>query len=510
MILIHPPVAKPCEPPAGLAGLSGALKQNNVKHEVLDANLETLLYVMDRSQSQTFIPPDKWTARALRNISKNHASMKDWRIYHSIDRYKRAVIDLNHAVEMSVDNGFTLSLADLHHHELSPLRSNDLIMAAEHPLQNPFYPYFRERLLELVQKRGSTVVGFSLNFLSQALCTFAMAGLLRKEFPHLTIILGGGLVTSWMRNLNWKNPFSGLVDHLVAGPGENQLLSILGINNVQEENFTPDYSSLPLNDYLSPGFILPYSASSGCYWNKCSFCPERAEDNPYIPLPVEKVANELNALIAKTSPVMVHLLDNSVNEKLLKRLAGNPLNVPWYGFARISELLMDIDFCMALRKSGCVMLKLGLESGDQRVLDQMQKGINIETASLALKTLRRAGIAAYVYLLFGTPAETLREARKTLEFVIDHKDEISFLNLAVFNMPVCGPEAGKFETGSFYEGDLSLYTDFSHPNGWDRKNVRRFLDNEFKRNKAVSEILKNDPPIFTSNHAPFFAVNHRS
>src|SRR4030065_2935102 len=104
------------------------------------------------------------------------------------------------------------------------------------------------------------------------------------------------------------------------------------------------------------------------------------------------------------------------------------------------------------------MLKLGLESGYQGVLDQMQRGINFETASLVLKTLRKAGIASYVYLLFGTPAETLTEARKTLEFVVRHKNEIRFLNLALFNMPMCGPEAWKFETRSFYEGDLSLYT----------------------------------------------------
>lgn len=353
---------------------------------------------------------------------------------------------------------------------------------------------------------SGTLVGFSLNYLSQALCTFSMAGFLRKEFPRLDIVLGGGLVTSWMRNPKWTNPFKGLVDYLVAGSGEYQLLSILGIKGISEEHFTPCYDVLPLNDYLSPGLILPYSASSGCYWNKCSFCPERAEDNPYVSAPIDCITSDLDSLVEKTNPVMVHLLDNSVSTALLKRLTDDPLSVPWYGFARIEKLLNDIDFCRALKRSGCVMLKLGLESGDQRVLDSMQKGIDLETASLSLKALKKAGIAAYVYLLFGTPEETLSEARKTLEFVVRHKDEISFLNLAIFNMPVCGPEAGKFQTSSFYEGDLTLYTDFSHPKGWDRKQVRRFLDNEFKRNKAVAEILRREPPIFTSNHAPLFAM----
>ncbi|MEF9438469.1 MAG: radical SAM protein, partial [Candidatus Mariimomonas ferrooxydans] len=159
-----------------------------------------------------------------------------------------------------------------------------------------------------------------------------------------------------------------------------------------------------------------------------------------------------------------------------------------------------------LKKSGCVMLKLGLESGDQGVLDKMHKGIDVETASLALKTLKKVGIAAYVYLIFGTPAETLPAARKTLEFVVRHKDEIGFLNVALFNMPFCGLEGSRFETSSFYEGDLSLYTDFSHPTGWNRKDVRLFLNNEFKKQRAVSEILKKDPPVFTSNHAAFFVM----
>ena len=62
----------------------------------------------------------------------------------------------------------------------------------------------------------------------------------------------------------------------------------------------------------------------------------------------------------------------------MKRLADHPPGVPWYGFVRITRHLTDLDFCMALKRSGCVMLKLGLESGDQRVLDGLQKGINLE------------------------------------------------------------------------------------------------------------------------------------
>ena len=390
---------------------------------------------------------------------------------------------------------------------MSPLKSRDLVRAAEDPGRNPFYPYFRERLGALVERKQPSVAGFSLNYLSQALCTFAMAGFIRKSFPRVKIVLGGGLVTSWMKRPEWKNPFGGLVDLLVAGPGEYPLLSLLGAGETGKECM-PDYSLLPTHDYFAPGSILPYSASRGCYWHQCSFCPEKTEDNPYIPIPVTRVIPEIRKLAGKTDYTLVHFLDNAMSVSLMKALSETDEGLPWYGFARVSRELTDIDFCVALKRSGCVMLKLGLESGDQGVLDRMQKGIDVETASLALKTLKKAGISTYVYLLFGTPWETLSSARRTLEFVIRHGDAIGFLNLAVFNMPVCRNE-GELETRSFYDADLSLYTDFRHPEGWDRKRVRSFLENEFKRQRDVSFILRKDPPLFTSNHAPFFVMDQR-
>jgi radical SAM superfamily enzyme YgiQ (UPF0313 family) len=148
------------------------------------------------------------------------------------------------------------------------------------------------------------------------------------------------------------------------------------------------------------------------------------------------------------------------------------------------------------------MLKLGLESGDQEVLDRLQKGIRLENASQVLKNLKSAGIGVYLYLLFGTPAETRLEALKTLEFVVNLSEAIDFLNLAIFNMPVSSDEADELGTEKFYDGDLSLYTGFQHPQGWGRKQVRSFINNEFKRHPAVAEILRRDPPFFTSNHAP--------
>ena len=153
------------------------------------------------------------------------------------------------------------------------------------------------------------------------------------------------------------------------------------------------------------------------------------------------------------------------------------------------------------------MLQLGLESGDQAVLDKLGKGIMLNEAAHALAALHHAGIAAYVYTLFGTPVENEQSARKTMDFVTAHAGAIDFLNISIFNLPRGSIEAQGLETYDFSEGDLSLYQGFVHPEGWDRSKIRRFLDKEFKRHPAIARIVRNDPPFFTSNHAPFFVMN---
>ncbi|MBI5633878.1 MAG: radical SAM protein [Nitrospirae bacterium] len=479
------------------------LNRYGVEHSLLDANLGGLLYLLGLP-----LPSGRsdnaWTKRSFRNCGQNIAALRDPRLYRQLDRYKRAVKDIGKVLTEVSPSDISVSLADYAHRGLSPVKSMDLLAAADKPGANPFYPYFSARLRELFDRRKPAMVGISLNYLSQALSAFSMIGFIRREFPGLKIVMGGGLVTSWMRNLHWKNPFSGLVDHFIAGPGEYQLLALLGKNSKEETLPVPDYQSLPCDEYLSPGFILPYSASSGCYWNRCDFCPEEAEQNSYIPIPPKQVIGDLKELAARTNPSLIHLLDNAVSPALLEALCTERPAAPWYGFARVSSQLTDPAFCAALKKSGCAMLKLGIESGDQGVLDALDKGIRVETASDVLKNLQKAGIATYVYLLFGTPVETEASARKTLEFTAEHSDCINYLNLAIFNMPICGKASAALSSRTFSEGDLSLYTDFVHPQGWDRKKVRLFLDREFKRHPAVSAIMKKEVPVFTSNHAPFF------
>lgn len=548
VLLIHPPLLKPCEPPAGLARLAGALRRHDVPCAVIDANLEGLLYLLQQGPSaekQNAHAGVSWTKRACRLLGRNMDLLRSRGGYENMDRYKRAVLDINRVLAMSVSaDAFRLSLSDYEDRRRLPVRSADLISAAESPSDNPFHAYFHSRFVAFFEQAQPSWIGFSLNYLSQALCCFAMIGCTKRIAPGVKIILGGGLVTSWMRQPGWRNPFKGLVDECIAGPGEAPLLSCSGAV-WDGASPTPDYSDFSLKDYLSPEFILPYSASSGCYWRRCAFCPETVEANPFRPIPDDRVADEMahwtamasgrevcneeddsaptagagvaeavtsgkrKDAIVSPAPALIHLLDNAIRPSLMTKLILKPPGVPWYGFARISKEMTDVEFCRALRRAGCVMLKLGIESGSQRVLDELGKGIDLGMAGATLETLHRAGIAAYVYLLFGTPPEKQEDALKTLDFVIRYQHTINFLNVAIFNLPINSPEAEMLEPRAFYDGDLSLYRAFTHPSGWDRSRVRLFLDRIFKRHPAVAPILRRDPPFFTSNHAPFWAKDQK-
>ncbi len=504
ILLIHPPLAKPCEPPAGLALLAGTLRADGVRCRVYDASLDGILGLLQRP----FDAEDTWSRRALKHRAANVSALRSPDLYRHRDRYKRAVMDVNRVLSMAgLPCEAAISLSNFESQHLSPLRSGDLVRAAEAYEDNPFYPVFAKELDTLLNEDEPTLVGLSVNFMSQALCAFAIIGWLRARLPQARIVCGGGLVTSWMHIPGFGNPFQGLVDDMVAGPGEAALLALCGGKPADAGSGGGyDFSSFPWGDYLAPRRVLPYSTSRGCYWRKCAFCPEKAEKALYRPMAPPVVVAELKTLAGSPSPPLIHFLDNALAPRLMAHLIDHPPGAPWYGFVRITPHLADPAFVRGLRASGCVMLKLGVESGDQSVLDALGKGVDLATVAAALKTLKQAGIATYVYLLFGTPAETEEAARRTLAFTLAHAGSIDYLNLAVFNLPAYSEEAAALQTMMFYDGDLSLYREFVHPQGWQRDKVRRFLSREFKKPAPIRAILNNDPPFFTSNHAAFFRM----
>ncbi len=579
LLLINPPVVRPCEPPAGLARLAGTLAAAGAAVEVWDANLDGLLGLLGQEPGAT----DTWTRRAARDRAGHLAGLRDGTVFAHPDTYRRAVGDLERLLARlgPAAGGWHPSLTDCLHDRWEPTNRDHLEAMAADPDGNPFLPILAEGLARRLAAGNITHVGLSVNYLSQALTAFALAGHLRRTAPGVRLAMGGGLVTSWLaqsappdaggpkernharndarsapgiaapaggsrgngsagepaglpggaagprsresapesaatspgerHSLPPGGPFTGLVDLLVPGPGEEALAAWMGGATVGPSPTAWSYAfaGFPLTDYLSPGLVLPVSLAHGCFYARCSFCPETVEAGGYRPLSPAEAITQGQTLAGRHRPALVHFLDDAVSPAVLRELAREGIDAPWYGFARLDTPLDDPAVCRALRRRGCVMLQLGLESGDQAVLDALRKGIRLETASRILYNLCEAGIGTYVYLLFGTPAEDRAAARRTLRFVAEHAAAIDFLNVAIFNLPRAAPEARGLVTRPFSPGDLGLYLEFEHPRGWNRREVRRFLDTEFRRDPAIAPVLRRDPPAFTSSHAPFFLLRRR-
>ena len=501
IMLLYPPAAKVCEPPAGIARLAGALRSQSIPCKAYDLNLSCMLELLEKDCSVG----TTWGKRAFKNRIKHLDSLRSAATYANQDKYYRAVKDLNHVLfHHGQRSGADLSLSNYSEPQRSPLKSEDLISAAKNYDENLFFPLFRRQVDTLMEAHRFDTIGISITYLSQALTAFAILGYLKTNYPAVRTIAGGGVISSWMSSPSWCNYFGDYIDDMVQGPGEQTLVTMAGMQPNPELG-TPDYGDFDFRSYLAPGPILPYAASDGCYWQKCTFCPDQAERNCYRQNSEQRVITEISNLVNNHRPFLLHFLDNAISPALMRSLSSQPPGLPWYGFSRFEKELENLDFCHALKKSGCTMLKLGLESGSQHVLDKMQKGILLSSAKKILENLRIAGIDTYVYLLFGTPHETEDDAQLTREFVLKYNHCITFLNLAIFNMPVCSPQADSITT-RFSDGDLSLYCDFVHPDGWDRRSVRKFLQNQFRKTGPISTILHRDPPFFTSNHAPLFCM----
>jgi hypothetical protein len=502
MLLIYPPAARSTEPPLGIARLAGFLHGNGMPARCLDLCYEGLDYLLGLELEA----PDTWTRGALRRRRQNRALLRDPAGYVTRDRYRRAVRDLDRALSAASEPfGVEAGLADYRDAGRSPLRRADLLDAAATYEANVFFPLFRTRIAETLAAFPTRAIGLSVNYLSQALCAFAIVGLVKTARPDLRVVLGGSLITSWVAqgSLSVDERFGGLVDAILPGRGEDEILSLLGAP-ARVPTAAPTFDDLVALDYFAPTRILPYNFSTGCPWQRCSFCPETAEGRRYVGVEVGTAVQEVGALVDRHAPGLLHFTDTEIAPQYLCGLTASPPGVPWYGFARFSPLLTDPAFCRRLAASGCTMLQLGLESADQRVLDALGKGTRLDQIDHALGTLAEAGIGVFLYVLFGTPAEDRDAALRTRDFVATRADRLAFLNVALFNLPVASAEVDRLETRAFYDGDLALYREFTHPRGWNRDTVRKFLAEEFHPEPSIAAILARTPPVFTSNHAPFF------
>lgn len=317
------------------------------------------------------------------------------------------------------------------------------------PLNN-LQLFYSQKVDEILAKKPD-VVGIQILRQSDLLSGLYLAYILKKKDRTVHINIGGYFFESYYRKIkNLKDLFGLFFDSISIGDSTGTVLDIvrylkkeIHIEDVRNIIFvhdgnlnynlnckTENINSLPFQsfkgyrreDYLFPEYILPVRASTtySCYWGKCIFCTCSGYNEPYKLMSVERFTSEIEYLSKKYGTKFFVFWDNALPPEYMERVADiliqKKLNIKYSCYARF-EKNFKYGLLRKMRKSGCMFIHWGLESSSQRVLDYINKGINIEDVGKILKYSKKAGIGNYVTLILGNPTETISEMEENYTFI---------------------------------------------------------------------------------------------
>lgn len=232
----------------------------------------------------------------------------------------------------------------------------------------------------------------------------------------------------------------------------------------------------------------------GCPY-KCNWCAKPIYGNRYNSRSPENVAGEIEMLVKKYNPSHFWMSDDIFGlkpgwvENFDNALKSRGLKIR-YKIQSRADLLTDEATVKALADSGCESVWMGAESGSQKILDAMDKGIKVEEISTATSLLKKYGIKACFFLQFGYPGERIDEIQLTLKMV----DELKPDDIGVsVSYPLPGTKFFETVKGSMGEkknwshsDDLDLMFQNEYPSDF-YKRLHRFLHKRFRRKQTASE-----------------------
>jgi radical SAM superfamily enzyme YgiQ (UPF0313 family) len=292
------------------------------------------------------------------------------------------------------------------------------------------------------------------------------------------------------------------------------VLEFGGAPAAENEVLAPDLESTAWDSYLVPQPTVPVALGRGCYWRRCTFCPDYLHPK-YRACGPDSLQGWLEAVAARfPQGAMLHLTDSALSPALLSRVAEvihtRRLPLRWHGFVRLEQRYADPDFMARLAKGGCVMLQWGLETASPRLLQLMEKGITAEQSRVVLRSSAQAGIRNHAYLLFGLPTETESDRELTLTFIQEEAETFHDLNASILNLPRRSPmhdDAKRYGITALSafgkETDLSLYDDFRCGDSHPRLEARHWLAARFAKDPVVKRILGDLNAPFKANHGCF-------
>ena len=274
----------------------------------------------------------------------------------------------------------------------------------------------------------------------------------KESDSEILIVLGGAHVSILPEETLQKNPE---IDMIVRGEGEKTILelvetierqgsdlsSILGLtyktefgvkSNPSRPAFLdvdtlpfPAFHLLPQGKYrLHPPIgrrspVMPIMVSRGCP-NGCIFCSKSVFGNKYRNNSPVYVVDQIQLLIEKFGVKEIKFYDDifTLNRKwvmvICAELKNRGIDVLWTCETRIN--LVDTELLKTMRAAGCYMIAYGVESGDQKILNEIGKNVTLEQITNAFKLTHEAGISTVGYFMLGAPNETPETIMRTVEF----------------------------------------------------------------------------------------------
>ncbi len=223
----------------------------------------------------------------------------------------------------------------------------------------------------------------------------------------------------------------------------------------------PDFEGLPVEQYrhiyLPKGVTLPVLSGRGCPY-QCVFCassvvtqrqcrflsPSRFVDN------IDNLANRYGIRNFDFVDETFVLKKSRVRE-ICGEILGRGLRINWVCQTRVNGL--DLDTVRLMKRAGCRIMQVGIESGDQGILDLIGKGIQKESVHESCRIIKRAGLRLTGFFVLGLPYDTPESIGRTIEFARGLP-----LDIAQFSMFAPLPGSAGWELG--LDGEvLKMYAD---------------------------------------------------
>ena len=185
----------------------------------------------------------------------------------------------------------------------------------------------------------------------------------------------------------------------------------------------PSYHLLPMEKYSSIIGMTPVSTmmgSRGCPY-QCGFCYKTPSDKKYRTRSVENIVDEIEFLIEnyKIKEVMFYddIMPRAYARDLSNEIIKRKVKIFWQTPQRVN--LVNPELLKLMAKSGCHILRFGVEQGDPEMMQLVEKRITVDQVHKSFRDANAAGIKTFAYFIIGYIGETEQTMQATIDLAKD-------------------------------------------------------------------------------------------